>query len=568
MGIPTVSDRYDQLEVERFYASGYWGKETLGDVLARQAGALGGKTFITDGKVSMTYREAHEISLRLAVGLRARGVRAGDRVAVQMPSWAEFAVIVAAIARLGAVAVPIMPIYRRDEVGHVLDDADVKVVFTASTFKGFDHLGMFRNLAAERPALHSIVVLRDDTAALASEDHRPGSGADVLPLSAVSADIEPSLAEARLGSPVGPDDPFVIVYTSGTTARPKGCLHTFNTYASGARALGEAFGYTERDVQFGPSPITHTTGLVTSVLLPLLHGGATHVMPEWEPVRGLAEIARYRCSVTVAATTFLQMALDAYDPDRHDASCLRVWVSAGAPIPRSIVERARTLFPDTRVLSLYGRSENLTTTTCTVDDDPERALTSDGSALPFSEVRIVDLVGEPVPAGTEGDIAYKGPSHMLGYLGRPDDTAALFTPDGFSRSGDLGVMDADGFVRVTGRTKDIVIRGGMNISVREIEDLLAAHPAIHSVAVVAMPDERLGERACCYIVPADPGSPPTLASLKEYLQERGIALQKTPEHLEILEAMPMTATGKIQKHVLRKDIAEKAGRLAGVPAGR
>ncbi|WP_207634483.1 class I adenylate-forming enzyme family protein, partial [Candidatus Frankia alpina] len=229
------------------------------------------------------------------------------------------------------------------------------------------------------------------------------------------------------------------VYTSGTTARPKGCLHTFNTYLAGARALGKAFAYTENDVQFGPSPITHTTGLVTSVLLPLLHGGATHVMPDWDPVRGLAEIARYRCSVAVTATTFLQMALDTYDPDHHDASSLRVWVCAGAPIPASVVERARILLPNTKILSLYGRSENLTTTTCTVDDDPQRALTSDGAALPFSQVKIVDEVGAPVPVGTEGDIAYQGPSHMLGYLNRPDETAALYTPDGFSCSGDLGV---------------------------------------------------------------------------------------------------------------------------------
>ncbi|CUU56519.1 cyclohexanecarboxylate-CoA ligase [Parafrankia irregularis] len=565
MEIPTVSDRYDRPAVDHYYASGRWGKETLGQILARQAGERGDKTFITDGDASMTYRQVYEAALRLAVGLKTRGVRAGDRVAVQLPNWAEFAVAAAAVARVGAVMVPIMPIYRRDEVGHVLDDADVRAVVTPATFKGFDHLGMFRSLAADRPALHSILVARDDAAVRASGAHAGGPGAEVLSLSAVSADIEPSLAEVTLGSPVGPDDPFVIVYTSGTTARPKGCLHTFNTYASGARALGTAFGYTEDDVQFGPSPITHTTGLVTSVLLPLLHGGATHVMPEWDPVRGLAEIARYRCSVAVAATTFLQMALEAYDPDRHDASSLRVWVCAGAPIPRSLVERARALLPDTRILSLYGRSENLTTTTCTVGDDPERALTSDGAALPFSQVQIVDEAGEPVPAGTEGDIAYKGPTHMLGYLGRPEDTAALFTPHGFSRSGDLGVMDADGFVRVTGRTKDIIIRGGMNISVREIEDLLAAHQAVRAVAVVGMPDERLGERACCYVVPADPADPPTLPELKEYLQNRGIALQKTPERLELLDAMPMTATGKIQKHVLRQEIAQRIERTE-IPA--
>jgi cyclohexanecarboxylate-CoA ligase len=209
----------------------------------------------------------------------------------------------------------------------------------------------------------------------------------------------------------------------------------------------------------------------------------------------------------VTATTFIQMVLDVFDPAEHDASSMRVWVSAGAPIPRSVVERARALLPGACILSLYGRSENLATTTCTVDDDPEKSLVSDGAALPFAQVQVVDELGTEVATGEEGDIAYKGPSHMLGYLGRPQETAELYTPTGFSRSGDLGRMDADGYVRVTGRTKDIVIRGGMNISVREIEDLLLEHAGVRSAAVVGMPDERLGERLCCYVVPSDPRLP-------------------------------------------------------------
>jgi len=291
------------------------------------------------------------------------------------------------------------------------------------------------------------------------------------------------------------------------------------------------------------------------------------VMAEWEPVRGLAEIARHRCSVSVTATTFLQMLLEAFNPAQHDTSSIRVWVSAGAPIPRAVVERARTTLPHAKILSLYGRSENLATTTCTVDDDPEKSLTSDGAAMPFAQVQVVDDEGAPVPAGAEGDIAYRGPSHMLGYLGRPAETAELYTPAGFSRSGDLGVMDADGYVRVTGRTKDIIIRGGMNISVREVEDLLAGHPAVRAAAVVGMPDARLGERVCCYVVPVDPTDAPTLEVLKQYLQERGVAIQKTPERLEVLDALPTTATGKIQKHLLRKDIEGKIEQPATLASG-
>jgi cyclohexanecarboxylate-CoA ligase len=200
-------------------------------------------------------------------------------------------------------------------------------------------------------------------------------------------------------------------------------------------------------------------------------------------------------------------------------------------------------------------------------DDPERALDSDGAALPYSEVQVVDESGAPVPVGEEGDIAYRGSSHMLGYLGRPEETEELMTPSGFSRSGDLGRMDADGYVRVTGRTKDIIIRGGMNISVREIEDLLADHPGIARGTAVGMPDQRLGERVCVYLVPADPSDPPSLHTLKDYLLEKGVALQKVPERVEIVGELPTTATGKIQKHLLREDIARKLEVVERTPVG-
>jgi cyclohexanecarboxylate-CoA ligase len=347
------------------------------------------------------------------------------------------------------------------------------------------------------------------------------------------------------------------VFSSGTTSRPKGCLHTFNTMACGARLLGKGFGYTANDVQFGPSPITHTTGLVTSVILPLIHGGASHVQEAWEPKEGLARIAKFGCTISVTASTFLQMLLDAYDPDAHDASTMRVWTCAGAPIPASLVESARVAIPAMQVLSLYGRTENITTTMCTIVDDPARSLTSDGRALPGQEVRILDLDGQEVPYGTEGDISYRGAMSMIEYINQPEETAAMFTADGFSRSGDLGVMDTDGYVRVTGRLKDIVIRGGLNISVRQVEDLLVAHEAVAAVAVVGMPDRKLGERVCCYLVPAEGAETMGIEAMREYLLGQGLAIQKVPERVEIVEALPMTATGKIQKHVLRADIAAK-----------
>jgi acyl-CoA synthetase (AMP-forming)/AMP-acid ligase II len=546
------TDRYSSQQIEEYYRAGLWTTDTFHDLLVRRVEDNPDKVFATDGTKSLTFRQLFDGAERLAVGLQRRGWRAGDRVAVQLPNWVEFVQVLTALSRLGVIGIPIMPIYRREEVGYVLSNAGVRAVFAPSTFKKFSYLDMYLDLRRDRPDLE-IVVTRPDKVA---EDIVGGDDA-VFAMHELEADTDVDSAREELAAPPGPDEPFVIVYTSGTTSRSKGCVHTFNTYCSGARSLIAPFGHTEADVQFGPSPIAHTTGLVTSVLLPMLTGAATHLMAEWDPARGIDEIQRFGCTAAVTAPTFLHTLLTDYDAERHDLSSLRLWTCAGAPIPAAVVERASAMLPNIKVLSLYGRSENLVTTTCAVDDDVSRALTSDGAAVPGAEVEIVDLEGNEVPRGIEGDIAYRGPAHMIEYLANADETAALLTADGFSRSGDLGVMTDDGYVRVTGRTKDIVIRGGMNISVREIEDNLADHPALTGSSCVGMPDERLGERVCCYVVIKPGQTPPTVEDLREFLLTRGMPIQKTPERVVVIDSLPMTATGKVLKHELRKDIERR-----------
>jgi acyl-CoA synthetase (AMP-forming)/AMP-acid ligase II len=545
MAFATVHDRYSDADIAGFYEARLWRPETFPEVVDQQAERHPDKVLVTDGTASLTYRELRDSALRLAGGLHRLGISAGDRVAVQLPSWAEFMQISVALTRVGAVMVPIMPIYRSDDVGYVLRDAGVRTAITCGPFRGFDYPSMYQGLRASCPELRDLIVARGDgtepAGAVRLEDLFSGQA---------NGPGEPGPAS-------GPDDPFVIVYSSGTTARPKGCLHTFNTFGCGSRMLARAFGYSGHDIQFNPSPITHTTGLITGFLLPLMHGASVHLMEAWEPRAGLADIAKFHTTAAVTATAFLQMLMDAYDPDQHDPSSMRLWVAAGSPIPSAFVRRAQQVLPQLRVLSLYGRTENAVTTTCTVDDDPERSVTSDGKALPGTSVKIVDDDGREAPRGEQGDIAYKGPMHMLEYINNPEETRKLFTPDGHSRSGDLGVMDADGYVRVTGRLKDIVIRGGLNISVRQIEDQLTAHPAIRAVAAVGMPDENLGERLCCYVVLNDGHEALALPEVSDYLLAQGLAIQKVPERLEIVPELPMTATGKVQKHVLRADITAK-----------
>jgi cyclohexanecarboxylate-CoA ligase len=546
------TDHYSRQEIDDYYGAGLWSADTFHDLLVQRVENNPDKVFATDGTRSLTFRQLFDGAQRLAVGLHRQGWRAGDTAAVQLPSWVEFVQVLAALSRLGVIVVPIMPIYRREEVGYVASNAEIRGVFTPATFKKFNYLDMYLGLRQEHPDL-TIVVTRPDSAADAIINANVG----VFSLQGLEADIDDDGAREELGDRPGPDEPFVIVYTSGTTSRSKGCVHTFNTYCAGARALIAPFGFTEADVQFGPSPVAHTTGLVTSVLLPMLTGASTHLMAEWEPVRGIEEIQRFGCTAAVTAPTFLHGLLSEYDAERHDLSTLRLWVCAGAPIPAAIVERAGAMLPNIKVLSLYGRSENLVTTTCSVDDDVSRALTSDGSAVPGAEVKIIDVEGNEVPRGIEGDITYRGPAHMIEYLGNPEETAALFTADGLSKSGDLGVMTDDGYVRVTGRTKDIVIRGGMNISVREIEDNLANHPDLLASSCVGMPDELLGERVCCYVVTAQGHTTPTVEDLRNFLLSHGMPVQKTPERVVAVDALPMTATGKVLKQELRKDIEQR-----------
>ncbi|KQY50083.1 MULTISPECIES: AMP-binding protein [unclassified Nocardioides] len=546
--LKNVHDRYTDEEIASYYEAGFWQRTSFNALVAQQVEERPDSTFVFDSTSSFTFREFGERALRLAAGLHRAGVRKGERVGVQLPNWTEFAVVAAALSRIGAIVVPIMPIYRDDEVGYVLQHSGAAVAITCGEVRGFNHAEMFAELAKECPDLRATYIARADA------DLAPALGS---PLDGLVADGDLDALEAEIGPDSNPDDGFLIVYTSGTTSRPKGCFHTFNTLRASAAAIAKSLDYSADDVQFGPSPITHSTGLVTSVVLPLLAGAQSCLMEAWDPVEALRLIEQHGCTTAVTATPFLQMLMGAYDADKHDASSLRRWVCAGSPIPGSVVEKAGALFAGCQTLSLYGRSENFLTTMCTVHDPAERSATSDGSALEGAAIHVVDVAGNEVPRGDEGDIAYKGPSHMIEYFRNDEETAALFTSDGFSRSGDLGRMDADGFVRVTGRLKDIVIRGGMNISARELEDHLLAHPQIANVAVVGMPDERLGEKVCVYVVPADPDGEITLDDVVGHLKDHKVATQKLPERLEIVQAMPMTATGKIQKHVLRADIAKK-----------
>ncbi|KXX60069.1 AMP-binding protein [Rhodococcus sp. LB1] len=543
-GATLPEDRYSASTLEAFRSNGYWRDESLAEHVDRWATIDPDFVAVTDGYGTLTRGELRAQAYRLAASLKKLGVERGDRVQVQLPNWNEFVVIYVALARIGAVLVPTMPVYRHDEVRYVLEHSGAKISFVTEEFRKFRYTDMLAEVRTEVPGLEHVVVVRGAV------------GADEIAFESLTAgDHVPS--DDELGPPPSADAPHAIIYTSGTESRPKGCQHTFNTLSFTVYGLGsEVMSLDPDDVMFMPSPVTHATGLAVGVAAPLILGSGIHLLDVWDPNEGLRRIAEFKTTISMAATPFLQMALGAIEVGAdHDVSSMRMWVSAGAPIPEALLQAWKMALPECLLLPVYGSSEGLLVTAVRVDDPVEKVLSSDGRAFDGVGLEIRDEDGAVVPAGEEGQIFYGGPGIFLGYWRDPERTGASVDDRGFLSSGDLGRVDDDGYLRVTGRIKDLIIRGGMNISAREVEEHLLAHPQITGAAAVSMPDERLGEKVCAFIVVND--SAPSLDELADFLQnERQAMMQKIPEKLVVVDQLPTTATGKIQKFILRKQAAE------------
>jgi len=515
---------------------GYWGDTTLPDFVERWADADPAHAFLTDGTGAYTYGEFRTGAWNLAAALAELGATPGDRVAVQLPNWNEYFVVYAACARLGVVMIPIVPVYRENEVRFIVENADAVGLVTCGTFRGFDHASMASAIAAEVPGLRFRVVVR-------------GEATD----GAVSLDDLLSVYHDTTTLPPMPtaDVPHLILYSSGTESRPKGCLHTWNSSSFLPKQAVEALSMGRDDVMFMPSPVTHALGLTLGVMAPTIAGAAVHLLDVFDPSVALERIGTYGCTGTASPAPFIRMMLDAFDPEEHDVSRLRFWLSAGAPIPASLVEEAAKRFAGVRVVSAYGSSEVMMATVCRPEDPVERVASSDGAPVPGVQIRIVDQDENEAPVGTDGEIRYRGPGRLLEYWNRPELTAAAVDAEGWWRTGDLGRLDEHGYLRVTGRLKDIIIRGGFNISAREVEEALLEHPAISNVALVGLADSTVGERACAVIVPQGDARV-TLEELYDFLtKHKKIAVWKVPERIEFVDELPLTATGKIQKFALR-----------------
>jgi cyclohexanecarboxylate-CoA ligase len=532
---------------ERMVETGRWADRLLTDDLDAAARSRPDRTAMVDARASLTYAELLGLTDRVALGLLELGVRHGDVVTVQLPNWNEFVVMVLALERIGAVINPVAPIFREREVASMLRLARPVAAVVPRRFRGFDFPAMYAGLRSGAPCLRSLVVV----------DGEAGEGdlswTELVELGVRSEGHRSALAWLR----PDPDDVCELIFTSGTTGEPKGVLHTHHTLGAAAWGAIRAQRLSPDDVFHMASTFAHQTGFVYGVRLPV-HLGATGVWQDvWDGPGFVELVERHGITFTMGATPFVADTLRALGADTSPLRTLRTFISAGAPIPVPIAEEVRLRLP-TRLAPGWGMTENGLVTVCTADDPPEKTTSSDGRPHPGNELQVRGLDGRPLPVGAEGDLFVRGSFMFVGYVQGRAFTQRFFDAHGWFETGDRARLDEDGFVRITGRTKDIIIRGGENIPVKEIEDVMLRHPAVAQVALVGAPDERLGEAAAAYVVLAPSGSL-DLDGLRDHLRQNGVTPQYWPERLEVIDQMPTTPSGKIQKFRLREMAALAAG---------
>lgn len=529
---------------------GFWHDRTINDDLDACVASCPDKLALTavsleSGAVTrFTYREMALMADRIAVGLSRLGVGRNDVVSMQLPNWWQFTLTYLACSRIGAVLNPLMHIFRERELSFMLKHGDSKVVIVPKRFRDFDHEQMIVGLKPDLPALQHIIVVGGT-----------GDNSFEKLLSGPKWEEAPDAREILTRHRPGPDDIMQLIYTSGTTGEPKGVMHSANTTMANIIPYAERMRLGAEDVILMASPMAHQTGFMYGLMMPIMLRASAVLQDIWDPKKAVELIRGEGVTFTMASTPFLTDLAKGVAESGQGVPSLRTFLCAGAPIPGPLVENARKVL-GAKIVSAWGMTENGAVTLIALDDDDERAFSTSGCPLPGVEIRVVGADEKNLPNGAEGRLLVRSCSNFGGYLRRPH-LNNTDRQDWFD-TGDLAEIDDRGYVRITGRSKDVIIRGGENIPVVEIETLLYKHPAINQVAIVAYPDERLGERGCAVVVPK-PGQAIDLAAMVDFLKSHKVALQYIPERLLMLEQMPATPSGKIQKFKLREIVKQAAG---------
>jgi acyl-CoA synthetase len=535
----------------RYLEQGWWAEDTLGQLVDRSLRAA------PDAAVRIwsesrpwhgTYAEIRAEALQLVTALTVAGLEPGDVVAFQLPNWREAVVAFYGLAMGGFVLVPIVHIYGHKEVRFILAESRARAYISAGRYGHVDYLDIVDGAGSSELrdlALHVVVEAAGATGAALARVRRVGW------------DVVEGAAPAEPAEAADPDGVCVLAYTSGTTSDPKGVMHTHRTLL--AELLHMRPWITPGSPNLMGSPVTHASGMLGAVLAPMQIGQDIHLIDRWDPTRVLDIMLEANIGAGTGASVFLTSILDhpGFTPD-HARRMHRVGLG-GAPVPPALAERAAAY--GIAIMRAYGSTEHPSITGCTFDDPAEKRHGTDGRPLPGVEIRLLDADGAPVATGQAGEIWSRGPDLCVGYTNRALCDGA-FDDDGWYRTGDMGVLDADGFLTITDRLKDVIIRGGENLSAAEIEEAIAALPQIAEVAVVAAPDPRLGEHACAVVRLAPEVTSIERGDITEQLERIGLARQKWPEELRVVDDFPRTASGKVRKVDLRRDLRAEATRKA------
>ncbi|HAV9163764.1 TPA: medium-chain fatty-acid--CoA ligase [Escherichia coli] len=520
---------------------GLWGDASLADYWQQTARAMPDKIAVVDNHgASYTYSALDHAASCLANWMLAKGIESGDRIAFQLPGWCEFTVIYLACLKIGAVSVPLLPSWREAELVWVLNKCQAKMFFAPTLFKQTRPVDLILPLQNQLPQLQQIVGVDKLAPATSS-----------LSLSQIIADNTPLTTAITTHG----DELAAVLFTSGTEGLPKGVMLTHNNILASERAYCARLNLTWQDVFMMPAPLGHATGFLHGVTAPFLIGARSVLLDIFTPDACLALLEQQRCTCMLGATPFVYDLLNLLEKQPADLSALRFFLCGGTTIPKKVARECQQR--GIKLLSVYGSTESSPHAVVNLDDPLSRFMHTDGYAAAGVEIKVVDDARKTLPPGCEGEEASRGPNVFLGYFDEPELTARALDEEGWYYSGDLCRMDEAGYIKITGRKKDIIVRGGENISSREVEDILLQHPKIHDACVVAMPDERLGERSCAYVVLKAPHHSLSLEEVVAFFSRKRVAKYKYPEHIVVIEKLPRTASGKIQKFLLRKDIMRR-----------
>lgn len=520
---------------------GLWGDASLADYWQQTARAMPDKIAVVDNHgASYTYSALDHAASCLANWMLAKGIESGDRIAFQLPGWCEFTVIYLACLKIGAVSVPLLPSWREAELVWVLNKCQAKMFFAPTLFKQTRPVDLILPLQNQLPQLQQIVGVDKLAPATSS-----------LSLSQIIADNTPLTTAITTHG----DELAAVLFTSGTEGLPKGVMLTHNNILASERAYCARLNLTWQDVFMMPAPLGHATGFLHGVTAPFLIGARSVLLDIFTPDACLALLEQQRCTCMLGATPFVYDLLNVLEKQPADLSALRFFLCGGTTIPKKVARECQQL--GIKLLSVYGSTESSPHAVVNLDDPLSRFMHTDGYAAAGVEIKVVDDARKTLPPGCEGEEASRGPNVFMGYFDEPELTTRALDEEGWYYSGDLCRMDEAGYIKITGRKKDIIVRGGENISSREVEDILLQHPKIHDACVVAMPDERLGERSCAYVVLKAPHHSLSLEEVVAFFSRKRVAKYKYPEHIVVIEKLPRTASGKIQKFLLRKDIMRR-----------